>query len=100
MNRGFIMEKCTDQACENAVRILKALAHPARLKIIRKLMKEDCNVSSLESDSGLSQSGVSQHLRILRLSGIIDARRSGKEICYNVVDPSAKKIIEILISMK
>lgn len=92
------MMKCNDKKCEEAVRILKALSHPVRLTIIRMLAESQCNVSQLEKQVGLSQSGVSQHLRILRLSGIIEPKRDGKEICYQIVDDKAAKVIQILIS--
>jgi ArsR family transcriptional regulator len=81
---------------EEAAALLKALSHPVRLLILKTLMKEKCNVTNLEKISGLSQSGVSQHLRILRLSGIIEAQRDGKEICYKIINPMAVKIVEVL----
>ncbi len=83
--------------CEDAVRILKALAHPVRVMIMRILVSGKCNVRNLEKVTGNSQSGVSQHLRILRLSGIIEPERVGKEICYNVVDEQALAIIKMLL---
>jgi ArsR family transcriptional regulator len=86
----------TAKKAERAAAFLKALAHPARLLIVKTLMDENCNVGNLEKIAGLSQSGVSQHLRILRLSGIIEPERIGKEICYKIVDERAVRIIEIL----
>jgi ArsR family transcriptional regulator len=83
---------------EEAVRILKALAHPVRMLIMQILIQGKCNVKNLEKVTGNSQSGVSQHLRILRLSGIIEPQRIGKEICYNVVDEKALEIVQSLLS--
>ncbi|OHD54710.1 MAG: hypothetical protein A2Y33_01665 [Spirochaetes bacterium GWF1_51_8] len=83
---------------EEGAALLKALSHPVRLLILKTLMKEKCNVTNLEKISGLSQSGVSQHLRILRLSGIIEAQRDGKEICYKIINPMSVKVIEVLCS--
>lgn len=91
------MAKCGDKKCEEAVRILKALSHPVRLTIVRMLAESKCNVSNLEKKVGLSQSGVSQHLRILRLSGIILPNRDGKEICYQITNDKANQIIRLLL---
>ena len=81
---------------EESAEFLKALSHPVRFLIIKTLMSENCNVTNLEKVSGLSQSGVSQHLRVLRLSGIIEPERNGKEICYKITNPKAIDIIHIL----
>lgn len=83
---------------EDAIRILKALAHPVRLLIMQILIQGKCNVKNLEKVTGNSQSGVSQHLRILRLSGIIEPERIGKEICYNIVDEKALETVKSLLS--
>ncbi len=85
-----------NKAIEQNAALLKALAHPVRLLIIKNLMAHQCNVGNLEKIAGLSQSGVSQHLRILRLSGIIEPERIGKEICYKIVDPMVEKLIKTL----
>lgn len=84
--------------CEEAIRILKALSHPVRLLIMQILIQGKCNVKNLEKVTGNSQSGVSQHLRILRLSGIIEPERIGKEICYNIVDDKALEIVKSLLN--
>lgn len=81
---------------DRGVSVLKAMAHPVRLKIIKILMDRECNVTNLERDIGLSQSGVSQHLRILRLSGVIEPERDGKEICYRIIDPVVEQIVKLI----
>lgn len=81
---------------ENSASLLKALSHPVRLLILGILNCTECNVTHLEKEAGLSQSGVSQHLRILRLSGIIEPHREGKEICYKIIDPKALEILRVM----
>ena len=85
-----------DATVEENAKILKALGHPVRLLIIKTLMHSHCNVTNLEKISHLSQSGVSQHLRILRLSGIIEPERVGKEICYHIIDDKVKDIVTVI----
>ncbi|MBW1932032.1 MAG: winged helix-turn-helix transcriptional regulator [Deltaproteobacteria bacterium] len=74
---------------------LKALAHPARLKIVVGLLKDECNVAQIQKVLGLPQSTISQHLRILRNAGIIKGRKEGTKTCYRVIDGQVRKIVEI-----
>jgi DNA-binding transcriptional ArsR family regulator len=76
--------------------MLKALAHPARLKIVGGLLKDECNVGQIQKNLGLPQSTISQHLRILRSAGIIRGRREGTRTCYRVIDPRAKRIVDLV----
>lgn len=64
---------------------LKALAHPARLAIVRALAGVDgngCSCGEIVRDLPLAQSTVSQHLKILREAGIIRGEISGPRSCY------------------
>ena len=75
---------------------LKALAHPARLKIVTGLLKDECNVAQVQKVLGLPQSTISQHLRILKNADIIKGRREGTKTCYRVIDARARKIVEVI----
>jgi DNA-binding transcriptional ArsR family regulator len=81
---------------EKVSEILKALAHPARLKIVTGLLKNECNVAQIQRALGLPQSTISQHLRILKNAGIIKGRREGTKTCYRVIDVRVRKIVEIV----
>lgn len=85
---------------EELSEVLKAIAHPIRLQIICGLIEDECNVSRIQEDLGLPQSTVSQHLAILRRNGVVKARREGVKVCYQVVDPKIRKIVEILTKEK
>lgn len=70
-------------------RVLAALAHPARLRIVRQLSCRDAScckdiVAGLE----LAQSTVSQHLKILVEAGLVRYRQSGQSSHYSI-DPAA-----------
>ncbi|MHA0858299.1 ArsR/SmtB family transcription factor [Paenibacillus sp. CMAA1364] len=74
--------------------LLKALAHPVRLCIVRGLIDQGtCNVSHMQECLDLPQSTVSQHLQKLRTMGIVQTDRHGLEVNYSVVDPRIKTII-------
>jgi ArsR family transcriptional regulator len=77
--------------------LLKAMAHPVRLCIIRGLMDQGgCNVSHIQSCLDLPQSTISQHLAKLRSLGIIEGKRHGLEVHYSVVNEDARKVIRSL----
>ena len=77
--------------------MLKALAHPVRLRIVRGLLQCGCrNVSCMERATGQSQSAISQHLNRLRHAGVLECARSGNEVYYQVADRRVEAIIEAL----
>ena len=57
----------------------KALADVNRLRIVQRLARGDASVSELIEQVGLSQPLVSWHLGRLRLAGLVETRRSGRE---------------------
>lgn len=68
-------------------RILKALAHESRLKIIDRLSKGECSVGELVQVVGGDRTTVSKHLAILRSHGIIADRREGNVVYCSLVTP-------------
>ena len=74
---------------QNALaKVAKALAHPARLAIIQYLLKTNtCINGDLVQELGLAQATISQHLRELKETGIIQGTIEGVSICY-CIEPS------------
>lgn len=65
--------------------ILRALAHPLRMKILEFIDQNDeINVNKIYNTLNLEQSITSQHLRILRLAGLVNTTREGKFIHYSI----------------
>ena len=61
----------------------KALAHPARVKILRVLdARQACVTGDVVAELGLAQSTVSEHLRILREAGLIQGEIEGPRTRY------------------
>ena len=78
--------------------MLKAIAHPVRLCIIKGLLdKGSCNVTYMQECLALPQSTVSQHLQKLRSLGIVETERNGLEIIYSVKDDTIKQLITLLL---
>ena len=65
--------------------IARALAHPLRLKILEFIDRHRrINVNKIYNTLKIEQSITSQHLRILRLAGLVHAERNGKFIHYTI----------------
>ena len=65
--------------------ILRALAHPLRMQILEFIDQNDkINVNHIYNTLKLEQSITSQHLRILRMAGIVKTIREGKFIHYSI----------------
>ena len=63
--------------------LAKALAHPARIRILRLLQRTPgCIGGDIVGAVGLAQSTVSEHLRILKAAGIITGEIAGPRVCY------------------
>ena len=78
--------------------ILKVLGHPVRLKIVAGLMSQSCNVKKIWECLELPQATVSQHLALLKNKGIIEGKRDGVEVFYQVTSAEARKIVESLMA--
>lgn len=77
--------------------ILKVLGHPVRLKIVAGLMSQSCNVKKIWECLELPQATVSQHLALLKNKGIIEGKRDGVEVFYQVTSVESRKIVESLM---
>ena len=76
--------------------LLKAIAHPVRLKIIKGILKDECNVSAIQKKLGLPQSTISQHLKVLKKERVLKARKEGVKVCYRVTNNKIRDIIKII----
>lgn len=66
---------------------LGVLAHPHRIRIIEELREGECDVKSLQDTLGISHSGVSQHLMVLRAHRMVCERRHGRHVFYRLRRP-------------
>jgi DNA-binding transcriptional ArsR family regulator len=76
--------------------ILKAIANPHRLLIMCKLIDDEVSVGILAEELGVRGAVASQHLSILRRSGIVATRRDGQTIYYKISDKRVRSLIETL----
>jgi len=81
---------------EKRIELLKALAHPARIKILEELVEGVKCVSDFEEALDISQPNVSQHLKLLRSHNIVDYFVDGRLKCYFLKEPFIPDLLEIL----
>ena len=88
------LEKYTELA-----EILKALAHPVRLCIVKGLIeKGECNVTHMQACLDIPQSTVSQHIQKLKSANIISGVRNGLEINYRICDQRVVQLVNTLFN--
>jgi ArsR family transcriptional regulator len=86
-----------DQADDELADLAKALGHPARVKILRLLAtRNTCVCGELVDELPLAQSTVSQHLKVLKDSGLIRGTISGPRTCY-CLEPRALRRLKALV---
>lgn len=76
-----------------SVKVLKALGHPVRYKIIKFLLEGPKCVCKLNENIEFSQSNLSQHLRLLKDAGLVANEKVGLEIHYRLSSDEVKDII-------
>lgn len=69
---------------DEQVKVIKALAHPARLEIVQALAAGERSVSELQGLVGGDLSTVSKHLTLMRKAGWIDCRKQGQQVLYRM----------------
>ncbi|MHB8495036.1 MAG: ArsR/SmtB family transcription factor [Casimicrobiaceae bacterium] len=72
------------QNARRAAKLLKAMSNSARLVILCQLADGERSVGELERVVGLSQSGISQHLAVLRREGVVSSRRIRQTVLYSL----------------
>jgi DNA-binding transcriptional ArsR family regulator len=75
--------------------LFKALAHPARIRILELLRDSEKSVSQLQLGLGIEGSNVSQQLAILRMKNLVDTRKSGNMIYYRLRDPQVNDLLAV-----
>ena len=87
-----------DDFCEKLAKLAWAVAHPARVRILSLLISRDtCVCGEIVDELPLAQSTVSQHLKILKESGLVEGEVDGPKVCY-CVNPGKLKQLKALIA--
>ena len=81
---------------EKVVERLRALADESRVRILLRLERGECNVTTLAAELGLAQATASKHLGVLRRAGLVAVRREGTRTLCSVRDRSVFEMCELV----
>jgi rhodanese-related sulfurtransferase len=85
------------QIYSQVARIGKVVCHGHRLELLEYLAQGERTVEALAKLTGLSVANTSQHLRVMRHSGLVEARKNGLYVYYSLADD---EIVRLLSSMR
>lgn len=84
-------------ADEELAALAKAIGHPARVQILRILVRRNaCVCGDIVEELPLAQSTVSQHLKVLKDTGLIRGDVDGPRVCY-CIEPRALRRLKALM---
>ena len=87
-----------EEADRDLAALAKAVAHPARVAILRLLARKNaCICGEIVDELPLAQSTVSQHLKVLKQAGLIQGEVDGPRICY-CIDPRTLRRLKVLVA--
>lgn len=86
----------TDDVLDLVAERFKALAEPARLRILNTLRAGEMTVSDLMEETGLGQANVSKHLRLLHDLGFVERRKEGLYAWYSLAGEDVFRLCDIV----
>ncbi|MEB3286030.1 MAG: metalloregulator ArsR/SmtB family transcription factor [Vampirovibrionales bacterium] len=96
----FMHRKKFDTALKSVSSLFKTLAHPDRLRLIGLLQDGEMGVSQLHQMMGVSQSVVSQHLKLFKLQGMLFERKEGTHVYYSLKNRHLVKLIADAVDLQ
>jgi SAM-dependent methyltransferase len=100
--RQLLSEKTrrVSETMSSALKSLRALSDPTRLRMVALLEREELSVNELQEVTRLGQSRISTHLGLLQDAGLLQSRREGKRTFYRsspTADGAARELIQLAI---
>jgi ArsR family transcriptional regulator len=89
----FVMD---NDVAERVADVLKAVAHPARLKIIELLVPGEMSVGDIVEAVGEKQSITSQQLNMMKDKGVLGRRRDGAKVYYHIENKNVIKLLDCI----
>jgi ArsR family transcriptional regulator len=75
--------------------LFRALAHPARIRVLEVLADGERSVGELQPLVGIELSHLSQQLAVLRRAGLLTSRKEGSSVIYAIRDPAAVELLRV-----
>ena len=76
----------SEQTAADVAELFRAFSDTSRVRILSALANREYNVTELAATVGITESGISHHLRGLRQMHLVQTRREGKEVYYRIDD--------------
>ena len=97
VDRGFASLRGASDYVRSA-ELFRALGDPSRVKIADMLLSQELCTSDLAEVTGLSESAVSQHLRVLRMLRIVTSHRHGHRVFHTLDDEHVRNLLELTMA--
>ena len=81
---------------DHQIQVLKAVAHPVRLRIIAVLCRADVSVTELSRELDVPQPLISQQLRLLRMLKLVDTQRHNGFAIYRLKEPLLRRLLRCI----
>jgi ArsR family transcriptional regulator len=75
--------------------LFKALAHPARVRVLELLAERERTVGELAAETGMELSHLSQQVSVLRRAGIVDSQRIKHSVICSLRDPQTAELLAV-----
>lgn len=98
--RGAVPEREVDAASSRPIsevkaELFKALAHPARIRVLETLAEGQLSVGEIQPLVGIESSHLSQQLGVLRRAGLVTTRKEGSSVIYSIRDPQLVELLAV-----
>ena len=102
------MEPSDESFYEIKARVISVLANAKRLQIVELLGASEQTVSDLAAELEIAQATTSQHLAVMRKSGVVETRKDGNFVYYRLADPKiaeacavmSRAIVDLLVGQQ
>lgn len=90
-------EQLFNQKQKRIAQLTKAMAHPARIAILELLAERaTCICGDITCELPLAQSTISQHLKVLKKSGLVKGKVDGARVCYCLDEDAVTEFDELI----
>ncbi len=83
--------------CDEVAAVMASLSHPIRLKVLCSLIDGEKSVTELTDICEISQPAMSQFLIRMKDDGMLQSRKNGQKVYYNILE---KRLFKLLIAIK
>lgn len=89
-----------DDVLRSVADVFRTLAHPDRIRLLGLLQQGERDVTQLHRTMRVSQSVTSQHLKLLKMHGVVSERREGRHVYYRLSNPQVVELISAALDLK